>query len=148
MKRTSGTGDTPQGRSRPHTDADRLCAGCRDRLAEDLVELSELYEMCVFAVELGDHERRPGSTHPVVAVQSEVSRVLASWSDMVARERGLAAPEEPSVRPLTDFLVRQLDWLSCHPSAAGFADVVDELVSTIREALRPSAQYRSLSRNE
>ena len=144
MRRTSGTGDTPASRSRRHTDADRLCAGCRDRLAQDLVELSELYEMCVFAVELSD----PGSTHPAVAIQSEVSRVLAAWCDTVAGERGVAVPEGPGVRPLTDFLVRHLDWLSGHPSAAGCADVVDELVSTIREALRPSGQYRSLSRNE
>jgi hypothetical protein len=148
MRRTSGTGDTPAGRSRPHAEADRLCPGCRDRLAEDLAELSELYEMCVFAVELGDHRRQPGSQHPVVAIQSEVSRVLASWCDTVAGERGVAAPEESDVHQLAAFLMIHLDWLSGRPSAAGLADELDELASAIREALRPSGQYRSLWRNE
>jgi hypothetical protein len=111
-----------------------------DRVEEDLVELSELYELCTFALELREQ--------PVTEIQSDVLPVLASWCGVVAGARGVTAPDEHCIRRLTSFLAIHLDWLTDHPLAAEFADALDELTSAIRVALRPVDQYRSLSRNE
>lgn len=147
MTRTSRIGDSPAGRDRRHVSGEQqVCADCRDRVEGNLVDLSELYEMCTFAVVLSGHG--PGSTHPALAVQAETSRSLAWWCGVVASARGVTAPEGTRVRGLTSFLAIHLDWLLAHPAAPEFAGALDQLTATIRDTLRPPDHHRSSSRNE
>lgn len=157
MTTTPQGNDTPPCRGRCHEGARRppavtpgrqLCASCRDRVEEDLVDLAELYELSTFALELGNDGRgtRAGARcpqgldfdHVVVAAQADGLAMLLSWCGVVAGARGVRAPDRLCVRRLTTFLAIHLDWLTGHPSAAEFADEMDELASTLRDTLRPA----------
>ena len=158
MTSTSRFDDVPSCRSRCHEGTRppavmagrRLCAGCRERAEEDLVELSMLYELCTFALELRDHDlgarsgngcpQGLGSDHLAVAIQADGLAMLASWCGVVAGARGVTPPSTPGARRLTTFLAVHFDWLTRHPSAAEFADELGELASALRDTLEPAAE--------
>jgi hypothetical protein len=124
-----------------------LCGECRDRAEESLVELPELYEMCAYV--LDPHRPQPrervSGSRPhgivlrdaVVTVRSDILGVLASWCGLVTTERGVAGPDELSIRRLTSFVQVHLTWLVAHPAAADFADELGDLADAAREVLAP-----------
>ena len=124
-----------------------LCGECRDRAEESLVELPELYEMCAYVLDPRrpqPRERVSGSRphgivlrDAVVTVRSDILGVLASWCGLVTTERGVAGPDELSIRRLTTFVQVHLTWLVAHPAAADFADELGDLSDAAREVLAP-----------
>ncbi|MFG2357355.1 hypothetical protein [Streptomyces sp. NPDC048521] len=67
-----------------------------------------------------------------VEVRTAITRVLASWSGLVAEQRGTAAPRR-EVPALTGFLLRHLDWLSGHEAVG---DLTEEVAGLMRAAAR------------
>ncbi len=126
-----------------------ICAECRERAEENLVELPELYEMCAYVLDLRRPQprervsgRRPHGIvlrDAVVTVRSDILGVLASWCGLVTSERGVAGPDELSIRRLTTFVQVHLTWLVAHQAAADFADELNELAEAAREVLTPDA---------
>lgn len=71
------------------------------------------------------------SISPAAAeIRSAIRTVLASWSGLVAEERGLERPAR-DIPALCRFLCRHVDWLSRHPAAG---DLVDEIRDLARNA--------------
>jgi hypothetical protein len=130
----------------------RVCAGCREQLEEDLLELPGWYDLCAHALDLGGPrpaERVRGSRprgidlrEAVVTVRTEILGALASWCGLVAGERGVSAPDELSVRRLVSFLAIHLNWLVAHPAAADLVDGMDVLVTSARQVVRPDEGMR------
>jgi hypothetical protein len=130
----------------------RICVGCRDQLEEDLIELPGWYDLCAHALDLSgppQSERVSGSRprgivlrDAVVAVRSEILGVLASWCGLVAGERGVAGPDELSIRKLTKFIAIHLNWLVAHTAAADLVDEVSVLVASARKVVRPDEGVR------
>lgn len=136
----------------PRVDAGRtVCAACRSRVEEDLVELPGLYELCAYMLDLRRHHLRERvSGHrprgivlndTVVTIRSDILGVLASWCALVANERGVTGPDELSIRRLSSFLAIHLTWLTEHPSAPDLVDELAELRRSADEVLRPSAGH-------
>ena len=113
-----------------------LCAPCRDRLDQHLLDLPDLYAAM--------DQRLPGSpTHPHAAeVRAAIRGVLATWAHVVVDGREVARPVR-SVTGMARFLRRHVDWLGAHPAVTEIAGEIDELVSQVRHAgtswLRDSA---------
>lgn len=99
----------------------RLCAACRDELAERLRDLPVYYAGL-------DHGRGPGtplSPHAVVA-RSVIRGVLASWTYLVVNGRAVPRPTR-SVAGMAEFLHQHVEWLGAHPAAAEIAREIAEL---------------------
>ncbi|CAL9655508.1 hypothetical protein SUDANB96_06775 (plasmid) [Streptomyces sp. enrichment culture] len=121
----------------------RLCVGCTGRLARWLVALPDAYEECG-RVLAGSRTRRweehtssqtmPGMPLNTAAVETRaaITRVLASWSGLVAEQCAAAAPRR-EVPALAGFLLRHLDWLSGHEAVG---DLVEEVAGLMRAAAR------------
>jgi hypothetical protein len=106
----------------------RLCAGCRDRLAERLRELPARYGALA-------PSRPPGvppSAHAAEA-RSAVRGVLAAWAHVVVGGRTVARPAR-SVAGLAGFLHRHVDWLGAHPAAGEIADELGDLAARLSRA--------------
>jgi hypothetical protein len=126
-----------------------ICAGCRERLEEDLLELPALYELCAHMLDLRRHHlgERVGGHRPrgialneaVVTVRTDILGVLASWCGLVSVDRAVPGPDELGIRQLTTFLTIHLGWLSEHPSAPDLVDEVMEIATSAQELLRPRA---------
>lgn len=101
----------------------RLCAACRDVLAEHLCLLPARYAAF-------EHDRTPGTPLPRHAVETRTAMrgVLASWAHVVVTGRVVPRPVR-SVPGLADFLHRHVDWLGAHPAAAEIATEVAELMA-------------------
>lgn len=125
-----------------------ICAGCRERLEEDLLELPALYELCAHMLDprrqhLGERVsgRRPRGialNEAVVTVRTDILGVLASWCGLVSVERAVPGPDELGIRQLTTFLTIHLGWLTEHPSAPDFVDEVVDISTSAQELLHPS----------
>ncbi|MGW5822514.1 hypothetical protein ACWFR0_39495, partial [Streptomyces noursei] len=75
----------------------------------------------------GPRERTSGGPLPgmpfntaATEVRSGIVTTLASWSGLVAQERGVAAPAR-TVPALARWLVEHLEWLAAHPAAGEFS---------------------------
>jgi hypothetical protein len=138
-KNRRGTPDATAGKASKR----RLCADCTGRLARSLVALPGAYEECGGVLD-GARTRRweertssqamPGMplNTAAVEVRTAITRVLASWSGLVAEQRRTAAPRR-EVPALTRFLLRHLDWLSGHEAVG---DLTEEVAGLMRAAAR------------
>src|SRR6266498_1532605 len=91
----------------------RLCNSCRSLLTARLASLPALYQACEQAL----------------AVRSDTTHLLSSWSEMIVDERGVTGPTSLDVTALTSFVQAHLDWLAAHPAAADFADEIEGLAA-------------------
>lgn len=130
----------------------RLCVVCRERLSVRLDTLPALYEECADVLgggaPAGLRERTTGGSLPgmpfnAAAAESrtEIAATLASWSGLVAEERGLTAPRR-AVPPMAAFLRAHADWLAAHPAAEDATREVARLVRTARRLTRRDTQRR------
>ncbi|MFG2606238.1 hypothetical protein ACGFT2_22205 [Streptomyces sp. NPDC048514] len=67
-----------------------------------------------------------------VEARAAITRVLASWSGVVAEQRRTATPRR-EVRALAGFLLRHLDWLRGHEAVV---DLAEEVAGLMRAAAR------------
>ncbi|MDN3260514.1 hypothetical protein QWJ26_11950 [Streptomyces sp. CSDS2] len=121
-----------------------LCPACRDRVAADLAELPQLYRdieyLLVPAVTDGVG-RVSGSRNTGLvldaeasATRAETTAVLACWAGLLAELVPEPAPER-AVGPMAAFLLRHLDVLAVHPSAAELADEIGGLAARARRVV-------------
>ncbi|HEX4726340.1 MAG TPA: helix-turn-helix domain-containing protein [Jatrophihabitans sp.] len=125
-----------------------ICTGCVADLDRQLRRLPDLYRRCEDAL-TSDHphaprERTSGGGLPglpfntdAADARSSIVSILASWSSLVADGRPAARPAR-SVPRLAAFLLRHLDWLAAHPSAADACAEIRELVRTASRAVEPN----------
>jgi hypothetical protein len=130
----------------------RVCRFCCERVRDNMIELPKLYEECEsdltrfpFAFE----ERVSGSevkglclNEASINARLDIISVLATWSAMVAEERGLTKPARRDVPDLAAFLTRHLDWLLAHSAGPYFADEVVAMTATARRASRSGPALR------
>jgi hypothetical protein len=112
--------EIPRCGSRRHLDKPRvpevrpgyqLCITCLDDVENTLVDLPDWYV---------EHGRPPRAG--LDEAVSDVVDVLSSWCAVVVAQRGVPAPESPTVELLTGFLAVHMQWLTARPTAAEFAD--------------------------
>lgn len=130
----------------------RICAGCRGRVEERLVELPALFELCADMLASRPQwiRERPGGQarrgivlrDAVVSVRTEITGVLRSWCELVAAERAVPGPPEVTVRGLVRYLAVHLHWLCGHPAAPRLVDELSRLTEAVDEALRPDTGFR------
>ncbi|UQX03429.1 hypothetical protein [Streptomyces sp. RerS4] len=129
----------------PSTHGSRLCRSCRQRLAEDLALLPELYSACEQV--LGGASRLPGHQKTTggnarnmpfntdaADVRADILAVLGAWTSLVVEERPAAAPPR-DVAARSAFLARHVAWLSAH---AAVGEATAELAALVRRARRLS----------
>jgi hypothetical protein len=99
----------------------RLCAACRDGLADHLLDLPARYAAL-------DRGRSPGTplSADVVDARAAIRGVLASWTYLVVNGRAVPRPAR-SVVGMAEFLHRHVEWLGAHPAAAEIAREIAEL---------------------
>jgi hypothetical protein len=140
------------GERRPVLDGRRLCAACSSRLADGVRELPALHLVCGAALgrnaARGLSEKITGGPMPGLAfndvaaeARARIVATLAMWSGLVADERRCEAPGR-QVRPLADFLLANLTWLTAHPAAADMSVDVARTVGIARRAADPEAVKR------
>jgi len=125
----------------------RLCNSCRSLLTARLASLPALYQACEQALEVRcQHSvrvvrrRRPTGIwldELALAVRSDTTHLLSSWSEMIVDERGVTGPTSLDVTALTSFVQAHLDWLAAHPAAADFADEIEGLAADVGRVLNP-----------
>lgn len=154
-------GDAPACLSRRHHDelaptrvapGLRICAGCRDQVEDELVELPALFEICAYMLTprpqrmrervRGNQQHGIVLRDAVVSIRSEILGVLASWCGLVSSEREVPSPDELAIRRLASYLAVHLQWLCGHPAAPDFVDELTDLSSSVNEALRPGVGFR------
>ena len=124
-----------------------ICAGCRDRAEENLVELPQLYDMCAYILDVRPPkpQERVSGHRPhgivlrdaVVGIRSDILGVLASWCALVAAERGVPGPDELCIPRLSTFVLVHFEWLTAHPAGADFTDELAALADRARAVLAP-----------
>jgi hypothetical protein len=116
--------EIPRCGSRRHLDEPRvpevrpgylLCTTCLDGVENALVDLPDWY-----VERVGEHGKP--SRADLDQVVSDVVDVLSTWCAVVVAQRGVPAPEPPTVELLTGFLAVHMQWLTARPTAAEFAD--------------------------
>lgn len=130
----------------PTAGSHRLCTGCSQHLASQVDELAALYRECGYL--LGGMRsaqprdkitggRLPGLPFNTAAAEarSEIAAVLASWSALVADERGLARPPY-AIESMTRFLAEHVDWLAGHLAAAEASDEITRVHAQARQVAR------------
>jgi hypothetical protein len=136
--------ETPRCGSRRHLDATHvptvrpgylLCGGCLESVENVLVDLPDWYTERVRRARGSNRPLRPD----VVTVVSDVVAVFSSWTAVVVSQRGLAAPEPPTVLLLAGFLEVHLQWLTARPTAAEFADDLMFLEQAVRTVMCPES---------
>jgi hypothetical protein len=115
------------------------------RVRRDLAEAAELYQRCEsllvrFPPAFTQRVAGGGSTGLVLDEQVTEARrdlvaVLASWSGLVADERGVRRPGRDAGE-LAAFLAVHLDWLLDHPAGSCFAAELGAAAAAAREASR------------
>lgn len=124
-------------------------------VARDLAALPDLYDACeaVLAGCPRTTDRRVSGGLPrglnlhegALRARSRMLAVLASWSGLVACERGVSGPARREVAALSGFLLAHLDWLAAHPAADDFTDEIRGIAAEAREAAcRDSVVRRDL----
>jgi hypothetical protein len=103
-----------------------------ETVAEDLAVLPRLYDACEAVLggrrrHFADDRVRGGLSRGLnlhegaLRARSRMLTVLASWSGLVASERGVSPPRRREVGVLAPFLLSHVDWLTGHPAAGDFA---------------------------
>lgn len=127
-----------------------LCGACRESTGELLRALPHLYEECgrMLSSSGGPRERTSGGPLPgmpfntaATEVRSGIVTTLASWSGLVAQERGMAAPAR-TVPVLARWLVEHLEWLAAHPAAGEFSAELHRWVRAARRVTSSGAVRR------
>lgn len=136
--------ETPRCGSRRHLDAHHvpavrpgylLCGSCLESVENVLVDLPEWYaERVQLAGELGQQLRSD-----VVGVVSDIAAAFSSWCAVVVSQRGVPAPEPPTLMLLAGFLAVHLQWLTARPTAAEFADDLMFLEQAVRRVMCPES---------
>jgi hypothetical protein len=133
--------------------AARLCRACLSTTRRGLAALPGLYAECAEHNPLhdkGDLREKVRSSReatlplPEAAVhaRAEIRGVLASWSGLVVAELGPVGAPSRTVPAMTQFLIRNLNWLATHPAAADFAAEIAELTAQAARALDPGQKKR------
>lgn len=127
----------------------RLCRFCCKRVRDNMIELPKLYEECESSLTrfpFAFEERVSGGemkglclNEASVNARLDIISVLATWSGMVAEERGLTRSARRDVPDLAAFLTRHLDWLLAHPAGPYFADEVVAMTAIARRVSRSGA---------
>lgn len=130
-----------------------LCSGCRYLLMVRIEGLPRLYEECEGVLAGGrvnalGERRSAGGTAPgfpfnaaAAEARASILTVLGSWSGLVAQERRVPPPGR-ALGPMTDFLLRHLDWLAAHPAAGDATREMARLVGGARRVLNPDPVRR------
>ena len=116
------------------------------RVRRDLAEAAELYQRCEsllvrFPPAFTQRVAGGGSTgglvldEQVTEARRNLVAVLASWSGLVADERGVRQPGRDAGE-LAAFLAVHLDWLLEHPAGSCFAAELCAAAATAREVSR------------
>ncbi len=144
--------DTGRSLSRQVAPGLRLCLECRDRLVDDLAELSKLYELSEEALVQRRHcvvERVRGGSpdgillnDAVVQARSDMFRTLVSYAGMVVNERGVTGPDQREILRLAAFLTVHADWLAAHTTATDIASEIANLVKSAHAAINPNLVTR------
>jgi hypothetical protein len=132
----------------------RLCRSCLSTTRRDLAALPGLYAECAEHNPLqdkGELRERVRSSREIalplpeaaVHARAEIRGVLASWSGLVVAELGPAGAPSRTVPEMTQFLIRNLNWLATHPAAADFAAEIAELTAHAARALDPGQKNRT-----
>ncbi|MER7986125.1 hypothetical protein ABTY53_11035 [Streptomyces noursei] len=112
--------------------------------------MPQLHEECgrMLSSSGGPRERTSGGPLPgmpfntaATEVRSGIVTTLASWSGLVAQERGVAAPAR-TVPSLARWLVAHLEWLAAHPAAGEFSAELERLVRAARRVTSSGAVRR------
>jgi hypothetical protein len=116
-----------------------------ERVRRDLAEAPELYQRCEsllvrFPPAFTQRVAGGGSTglvldERVTSARSDILAVLASWSGLVADERGVGRPRRDTA-DLAAFLAVHLDWLLTHPAGPCFASELGAAAAAAREVSR------------
>lgn len=124
----------------------QLCLFCCRQVHDNIFELPTLYEELdsdLIRFPFAFEERVSGGevkglclNEASINARSDIISVLATWSGMVAEERGLTRPVGRDVPGLTSFLSRHIDWLLAHYAGPYFADEVAAMTATARRASR------------
>jgi hypothetical protein len=141
-----------QGRASLAVDGLGLCTRCMGGLTTRLKQLPELYHDCERALgggtATGLRERTTGGSLPglpfneaAAEVRGAILTTLASWSGLVADQRGLSAPRRDATE-LCAFLVRHARWMAAHPAAAEMTEEVARLVKAAHRVTRSGPQRR------
>lgn len=141
-RRHLGESRTPAVRS-----GHRLCDTCVDGVETMLDDLPEVYARSAHELDAARHQlaERVSRTREhgirlredVVQVRSAIIDTLSSWCALVVAQRGVRAPQRPSIAPLTGFLATHMQWLTASEGAVEFADDMLELGSAIHEVMEP-----------
>jgi hypothetical protein len=114
----------------------------RERVRRDLAELPELYRHCEsllvrFPPAFTQRVAGSGTTglvldERVTEARRGIMAVLASWSGLVADERGVSRPRRDAAE-LSAFLAVHLDWLLDHRAGPCFAEELLAAAAAARE---------------
>jgi hypothetical protein len=120
----------------------------------ELAELPRLYAECEsllgrfpFALQPKVNQGKialPAFSEAALDARSGIMSLLASWSGLVADERGTRKPARREARHLAAFLGRHWAWLAGHPAAPDFAEEVTETAAIARRASTPGGLHVDL----
>ena len=112
-----------------------LCFGCRDQLEQLIAEMPARFDelgRALTASGSGGGQRVSGSSGEPAPInlaaaehRQQIAGVLASWSMLIAGERGIAAPAGPQVSRTAPWLTVHIDWCAGNRW-------VDEMLEEIR----------------
>lgn len=128
-----------------------VCRGHRNRLERSVAELPSTYEDLTLALRrqstsgpkiTGQGEEPTFVSGPVVDVRASIVACLASWSRLVAEDRGLSGPASAEPEWTAAFLTTHLDWLCAQPFADEAANELLELSSRAWSLAYPSGRRR------
>jgi hypothetical protein len=120
-----------------------LRSGPRERALRALAELPELYHDCEsllvrFPPAFAQRVAGGGSAglfldERVTDARRDIVAMLASWSGLVADERGVTRPGRRDVTELSRFLAVHADWLLAHQVGSCFAEELLAVAASARE---------------
>jgi hypothetical protein len=124
-----------------------------ETVAEDLAALPRLYDACEAVLggrrrHFADDRVRGGLSSGLnlhegaLRARSRMLAVLASWSGLVASERGVSPPRRREVGVLAPFLLSHVDWLAGHDAADDFAEEIAAIAADARQASRVDSSVR------
>ena len=123
-----------------------LRSGPRERALRALAELPELYHDCEsllvrFPPAFAQRVAGGGSAglfldERVTDARRDIVALLASWSGLVADERGVTRPGRRDVTELSRFLAVHADWLLAHQVGSCFAEELLAVAASAREVSR------------
>ncbi|MFG2503216.1 hypothetical protein ACGFSB_34025 [Streptomyces sp. NPDC048441] len=128
-----------------------LCVSCIRRLERNLRALPGLHQECLHQIlptprrrnltKVSGSRKRDHLNMSALDARNDILAVLGSWSGFVAEKLGTVAPDRFAPQ-LACFLVRHLEWLAAQPSAADFADEIEDLHVELLRAIDPETGDR------